>query len=137
MQRTLVESVCICAYVCICRAYLVHICAYLCFILYVCAYVCIFVCIDATSTFCCKKYMHICTYIHIQQLIHAHKFSIHAKYIRHKAVHIRYVFACMCMYMSVSCVYPVQYLYVSEKLCFCSPVQVSTACMCMYQLVST
>ena len=44
------------------------------------------------------------------------------------------------MYMHVSecvCMYVVCILYVSEKLCFCMPVQVSTACMCMYLLVST
>ncbi len=34
-------------------------------------------------------------------------------------MHIWYVFACICMYLYVSCVYPVQYQYVSEKLCFC------------------
>jgi hypothetical protein len=66
LQGYLVESVCIRAYLCICRAYVVHMCAYFCFMLYVCAYVCIFVCIDAPSTFPCKKYMQICTYIHIQ-----------------------------------------------------------------------
>ena len=109
LQRTLVESVCICAYVCICRAYVVHMCAYFCFMLYVCAYLCIFVCIDATSTFCCKKYIHICTYMHI-----------HFKYAQHTCTYIlntckhmhsikryisgTYMHVFVCMY--VSCVYP-------------------------------
>jgi hypothetical protein len=82
--------------------------------------------------------MHIHTHTaHIQQLIHAHKVLIQQTYIQHKAVHIWYVYACICVYMCVSCVYLVQYQYVSEKLSFCISVQVSTACMCMYHLVST
>jgi hypothetical protein len=106
LQRTLVESVCICAYVCICRAYVVHMCAYRCFMLYVCAYVCTFVCIDAPSTFCCKKYMHICTYIHIQHTYSSTYMHIHFQYSKH-TYHINrcisgtymHVYVCICMYL--------------------------------------
>ena len=106
LPRTLVESVCICAYVCICRAYVVHMCAYLCFMLYVCAYVCTFVCIDAPNTFWCKKYMHICTYIHIQHTYSRAYMHIHFKYSKH-TYHINqcicgtymHVYVCICMYL--------------------------------------
>ena len=125
---------------------------------HMCAYVVHMSCICVHIYVLCCMYVHMCAHLYVSMRLalfpakntctYAHTYTYSSsymhinfkymqKYIPHKAVHIRYVFACICMYMSVSCVYPVQYLYVSEKLCFCSPVQVSTACMCMYQLVST
>ncbi len=105
LQRTLVESVCIRAYLCICSAYVVHMCAYFCFMLYVCAYVCNFVCIDAPSTFGCKNYIQICTYIHIQHTYRSIYMHINFQYIKH-TYNIKqcisgtylHVFVCICMY---------------------------------------
>ena len=141
MQRTLVESVCICAYVCICRAYVVHICAYLCFMLYVCAYVCIYVCIDATSTFPCKKYMHICTYMQS----HCRHTAAHTcTYILNTCKHMHHIKRCISgTYMCVSCMYVffcmylVCIMYVCDSIVsMCLYVDVlNVSCMCKYVYV--
>jgi hypothetical protein len=72
-------------------------------------------------------------------LCDVHVFVCICAYVVHMLCIYAHIFILCCMYvhMYVSRVNPVQYQYVSEKLCFCISVQFSTAYMCMYDLVST
>jgi hypothetical protein len=97
---------CICVHISVLCCMYVHMCAYL--------YVSMRLALLAAKNTC--RYAHTCTYSSSYMHIH---FKYIQKYITHKSVHMLYVFACICLYMYVSCVYPVQYQYVSEKLCFC------------------
>lgn len=123
-------SACMRMYLPVCCAYVVHMLNVCCMYVHMCAYLYVSM---RLATFAAKNtctYAH--TYTYSTSYMHIH-FKYKQTYARHKAVHILFVFIRICMYMSVSCLYLMQYrMYVKNYVKPCLYQRPLHVCACIY-----